>query len=228
MSESPAIPAPATTAPAAAPPAPPAAAAPAPAAAAPAAAAPADQSDPAWLEGRLARAKESERRAILNELGIDDPIKAKAALAAAKAAEEANKSSEQRAAELAAKLGTTQAEAERLRGIASEHAGRMMAVLTDEQKAAVVAIAGDDPAAQLRTIGALAPTWAKQAAPTTDAAPAAPKPATTAPAAAAPAAVSPGSPPDHKSTYSQLRHSNPFEAAAYGLAHPEAYEVKPA
>lgn len=185
---------------------------------------PADaNAEPFWLKGRLERAEEQARKALLTELGITDPGAAKAALEAAKKAEEANKTAEQRAAELAQKLGTVQTEAERQAAVIQEYAARMFGVLTADQQGAVKAIAGDDPAAQLRAINALGPTWAKQAE---AAAPApAPKPATTAPAPDAPAGAATGSPPDHRAVYSDMRSRNPFAAAAYGLENPSAYNA---
>jgi hypothetical protein len=170
------------------------------------------------LSDRLARATESAQRKILADLGVEDIGKAKAALDAAKASEEANKSAEQRALESANAAKSAQAEADRLRAIATEHAARMLGVLTAEQQSAVKAIAGDDPAAQLRAIGALGPTWAKQAS-----ADAPPPPATTAPAPNAPAPTTAGSPPDHRAVYATL---NPFERAAYGMSNPQVYDPK--
>jgi hypothetical protein len=173
--------------------------------------------DAKWLNERLQRAQESARKAVLTELGIDDPTAAKAALDAAKAAAEANKSAEQRAAELSAKLTSTQSEAQRLTAIAQEHAARMMAVLTTEQQAAVKAVAGDDPSLQLKAIGALGPTWAAQQPV---------QPANTAPPADAPPATATTSPPDHRTIYTTTRATNPFAAAAYGLSNPGVYETK--
>jgi hypothetical protein len=170
------------------------------------------------LGERLARAAESAQRKLLADLGVDDLAKAKAALDAAKASEEANKSAEQRALESASAAKSAQAEADRLRAIATEHAARMLGVLSAEQQSAVKAIAGDDPAAQLRAIGALGPTWVKQAS-----ADAPPPPATTAPAPNAPAPTTAGSPPDHRAVYAAL---NPFERAAYGMSNPQVYDPK--
>jgi hypothetical protein len=173
----------------------------------------------------------------LQELGVDDPEAAKAAIAAAKAADDAKKSAEQRAAELDGKLKSTQTEAQRNAAIIKEHAGRMLMALSAEQQKAITDFAGEDPALQLKAIHSFAPTWAKQEADKEAAAEAArlaaaatgvasAPPATTSPAPNAPASSSPGSPPDAAALYTSARARNPFAAAAYGAANPQAYEIK--
>ncbi len=203
--------------------APPVVAAPAPPVAAPAAPA-VDPENPPWLAGRLER----ERRTHLAELGITDPAKAKALLEAATKAENDAKS-------IGEKLGTTTAErdalkteAERLRVVTAEWAGRQMMGLSAPQQAAVKAIAGDDPAAQLKAITALTPTWG-QLAPIPGSAPITP-PAPTPPASGtAPPPTAPGgtsiSQQSPKETHAALLKTNPFEAANFALAH--AREVFP-
>jgi hypothetical protein len=172
----------------------------------------------AQLNERLDRAKAAQ----LKELGIADPGKAKATLAAAYAAEEANKNAETRAAELAASLKTTQTAAEQQLAIIKEHAARMIGVLTAEEQKAVRDIAGDDPGKQLQTIHALQPIWAKaHAQPTTpgmNGIPPAP-PANTAPPPNAPTGAQGNSPTDHRAVYQQASQQNPFAAAAYGMKH---------
>lgn len=189
--------------------------------------------EPDWLKGRLERAAASARAQALTELGVTDLASAKAAIELAKKAEEANKSSEQRALEAMQRETVAKTEAERLTAIAREHASRMMAVLSVKQQEAVRALAPDtDPAGQLKAIGVLGPTWQAEVQPlpagsiaTPQAAPAAP--ATTAPPPTAPGSVTvAGSPPDHKQVYSSMRSANPFAAAAYGQEHPSLYDQK--
>jgi hypothetical protein len=187
----------------------------------PAAAPPAHDQEPAteptWLKARLDR----ERAKGLRDAGFESVEAAKAAADAIKSQDEAKKSAEQRAAESAAAVATEKARADRLAAITSEHAARMMLVLTAEQRAAIMGVAGDDPAAQLRAIGALAPTWAKQEAAAAPA-PEAP-PATTAPARSAPNGAAPAQ-PDPRSVYEQTRQSNPFAAAYFGASNPAVYD----
>ena len=170
--------------------------------------APNPEQDPNWLKPRLEQAERAAERKVLETLGVTDVASASKAIAAAKAAEEAGKSAETRAAELAASLKTAQTEAERLTSVTREHAARMLGVLTSEQQEAVKAVAGDDAGKQLQAIGALSKTWAaaKQA-----------EPVNTAPVGGPPS--DPTSPPDHRSTYQSLKATNPFAAAAYGLSH---------
>jgi len=153
--------------------------------------------------------------AILARLGITDGN-----VDAARAALEASRN-----------LHAITADLESTRSIVAEQAGRMMGVLTGARQAAIRAVAGDDPAAQLKAIQAIAPTWSSEdraaaaaAAPPAPPAPPAPA-ANTAPPPTAPEGASPDSPPDHRATYESLS-TNPFARAAYGMQHPEAYQPK--
>lgn len=197
-------------------------------------AAPANPANPDWLPERLAQAKRSGQSELLAELGVTDLEAAKTAVKAAKAAEDATKSAEQRAAEASTRLASTEAERARLHAVTSEHAGRMLGVLSPERQAAVKQIAGDNPSEQLRVIGALAASWSEQdkaaavVAPTTTTTPVAPT--TQAPATTAPPPVAPNgqtvTPPNHSVVYQQLRSSNPFEAAIYAQQNTGAYDTK--
>lgn len=194
---------------------------------APAAAA-TEPAEPTWLPARLTRAEEAARTKLLTELGIDDPAKAKAFIDAGRAAENEKKTLAEKLAEQATALTTTKAQADKYSSIIALQATAQMGSLTVEQQAAVKAIAGDDPAEQLRTVIALAPTWAASAAKaapvTTPAAPVAP-PASTTPAPSAPAASgSTTSPPDHKAVHQQLLTTNPFAAAEYAARNPSVFE----
>jgi hypothetical protein len=181
--------------------------------AAPVAPAPQAQPDgePKWLPERLDR----ERRAALKAAGFESVDEARAAKAELDAKRNAQKTAEEKAADAAAKLDAETKRAASLSDVVGEWAGRQMLGLTTEQQAAVKAIAGDDPAAQLKAITALQPTWNKPApaAPTAPATPPAPL-ATTVPAGGAPPAAT-TSEPNHKATYESMKDVNPFAAAAY-------------
>jgi len=212
-------PAPVVVTPPATPPAPP----PPPPAAVPQ---PPDESQP-WFQERLNRAKSQEREALLAELGVKDPKVAKAAIDAAKKAEDDAKSITDKLTDTASKLSRTESELERERKVTTEWAARQMLGLTAEQQEAVKAIAGDSPTEQLRTITALAPTWAKngQTPPLTPPAAPAPPASGTAPPPNAPPGTQQVSQPNHKEVHATLLKTNPFEAAAYALEH--AAEVYP-
>jgi hypothetical protein len=199
--------------------------------AAPADAATANQPEPTWLKSRLDQAKRTERTALLAELGVTDPEAAKKAIAAAAAAAEAEKTTATKLAEREAALTTTSARLTTLEQTVKARADTELAGLTDAQRAAVAAVAGDDPARVLTTIDALKPTWASApaaalppaapAVPPTAVPPVAPPvppvatpPATTAPPPVAPPAA-PTSPPNHKAEYEALKKTNPVGAAAY-------------
>jgi colicin import membrane protein len=183
--------------------------------------------EPSWLNPRLEQAERSGERKALERLGLSegDIEKAKAALAAARKAEEDAKTADQRAAEAAVREKTALTRLEQAEATNKEHAARMMAVLSEDKQAAVKQIAGEDPALQLRAIHALGPTWAAQAEATKKLAAAEKEPATTAPPPNAPGGTDPKSPPDHRAIYESLK-DNPFARAAYGVAHPEAYQPR--
>ena len=191
------------------PPVPPPAPAPAPVAVAAG-----GEEHPAWLPGRLAREREAAQRALLTELGVPDLPTAR-----------------QRMAE-AANMTTATARTARLEQTIKQRVDVELAQLTTEQRTAVTAIAGTDPARVLTTIDQLRPTWgapiaatpvtAQQAGTVAAPAPAAPPtPAPTPPPAdTAPGRVAPGgSPPPpattHTAHHAALLKTNPFAAAAY-------------
>lgn len=189
---------------------------PAPAPSAPSA--DATNENPPWLKARLERERETAQKALLRDLGVDDPKAAKDALAAYKAAQDAAKTEAQRLADEVAALKPKAERLSTLEGVVNARAEAELASLTDTQRAAVVSLAGDDPAARLRTIDALRPTWAAQQAANA----AAPKPlAAPASTTASAAAPRPGEPTqtDHRAVYADLKKSNPMAAAAYALAH---------
>jgi hypothetical protein len=175
---------------------------------------PSDENQP-WFQARL---KEARAR-LLEDLGITDEAKAKAQLAAAQKAEDEKKSIADKLTETSSKLTTAAAETQRLLAITTEFAARQMVALTAEQQTAVKAIAGDDPAAQLKAITALQPTWAAQAS-AAPAAPAQPAPPAsgTAPPPNAPASTQ-VSQPNHREVHAALLKKNPFAAAEYAEAH---------
>ncbi len=223
----------------------PVAAAPAtPAVAAPPAAAPAlgadGAVDPAWLSARLAREREQGRKLALGELGVTDPAVAKQVLADANAAAEAKKTAEQKLLETGGRVSTLEQENTRLREATATYATAQMASLSAEQQAAVRALAPDtDPAGQLKTITALAPTWGKPAPAAAPPAPAATPPAAGAPPVpGAPPATSTAPPanapptttvsaPDRKAEYLALKAKNPHAAALFLNEHHAAIYPHP-
>ena len=212
----------------------------------------AQDDDPQWVKDRFQRFSQSQEQKRLKTLGVKSWDEVQTAIQAQKAAEDAKRTQEERAAILSQEVQTKDQALERANSIVREQAARMIMALSPEQKEAVTNFAGDDPAEQLRAIQHFGPTWAKEArqaeadaaaaatqsnggTPATGngkaqqaPAPAAPQvpPATTSPVPGAPASVEPGSPPDHRSIYQSVASRNPFVAAAYGLKHPSVYENK--
>ena len=121
---------------------------------------PADSGEPSWLAERLSR----ENRSLLKKAGFDTLEDAQAAAAALKAQKEAEKTAADKAAEALQRAAAAESNSKALSDVVAEYAARQMVGLTPEQKAAVVAVAGEDPAKQLKAISALQPTWAAPAA----------------------------------------------------------------
>ncbi len=173
-----------------------------------AAPAPAPEEKPAWLDARLDRA----RAQALKDAGFDSEEDAKQAAAERKAEREAKKTVAQKNAELEASLKTT---TEAL----GTYAKGQLASLTDAQRNAVAAVAGDDPAKQLLTIEALRPTWASAAAPAATV-------KDTAPVVAGPKdAGSQISPPDNKAAHAEMHTTNPVVAARFAIEN-RLFEIK--
>lgn len=223
--------APATQAPAAAPPAAPAAPPPK------VDAEPKVEMTPAQLKARLEeeRAKGEKKAAadVSAALGVDIET-AKKLIAEAKAKEDAQKSEVQKLTEQLAAEKARLADFEAYKAAVNARATVEFNALDDTQKAAVEALAGADPAARLRTIDTLKPTWAAAQQAAAEAArikaeaeaaaaataakppPLAP-PATTAPPAA-PAATHTAPPPNILAEYEALKRDNAFLAARFYAA----------
>lgn len=168
---------------------------------------------PSWLDARLAR----EKAQVLKDLGIDSIETGKTAIAEAKAAADAKKTDAQKAADAAKALETTTSELARANAAVGEYAKSIMTGLTEAQQAAVMAVAGEDAALQIKTVNALRPTWASAQA----AAPAAvPVVANTAVTKAAPKDEgNPGGAPDPKALYEANKDKNPFFWARFAEKH---------
>lgn len=169
------------------------------------------------LKARLDRAKESAGKeatdALLKQLGVSSLDDVKAAVEAKRQQEEAQKSLEERLASEQAEREKQSQELQRYRETVSLRAQHELDSLTDEQRDAVKAIAGDDAAQQLATITALRPTWAAKSSAESEQDKPQPKPV----ASTAPPRNQPGdgdtSKPDHLAEYERLR-SNPETRAA--------------
>lgn len=190
---------------------------------APTVAAPSVTEAPLMTSAQLSERLERERRTLLKELGSENVDDVKAALAAFKAKQDADKTEAQRNGEKLAELERVKIELADVRATNKARAEREMALLDADQRAAVIGIAGDDTNTQLKIIDKLAPTWAK-ATTTTQATPVAATAATTAPPRSAPsdtttAVLSP------KEEYARLKATNPILAGHYLTQH--AKEIYP-
>jgi hypothetical protein len=193
------------------------------------------------IDEERAKGAKAASEALAAELGI--PVAdAKKLIADARAKEDAQKSEVQKLTEANAAKDAKLARLASLEEAVNGRAGIEFAGLTAEQQKAVQEIAGEDPAARLRTIDALKPTWAKvafdaaaqskaaeeaklaaEAVPRAAAAPGKiPAPATTTPGAPPPPVINPGPPTNHLAVYESLKTTNPAMAARYHTAHASA------
>lgn len=178
---------------------------------------PTDQKDPQWLPARLER----ERRKLLTDLGVEKVDDAKAAIAELKKIRDAEKTETDR---LRAEVESLKAQTQRMSALESAVSARAkaeLASLTDAQREAVMAVAGDDASVQLKAVDMLRPTWTSAVA-AAIAPPVKQAPANTAPSAKAPSASSPES-ENVLATYERLRATNPYGAARYRLQNLERY-----
>lgn len=159
--------------------------------------------DPAWVKDRL----EQMKRSILKETGFESVEEAKEAAEAARAAKEAKKSQTQKLTEAESALKKAADEKKELADALSVHAKAQMAALSEEQRTTITALAGDDPAKQLKAIEALRPMLAKGPD----------KPADTMPAPNAPKAGAVVAQSDHTAFYEEWKTKNPIFAARWAL-----------
>lgn len=162
--------------------------------------------DPQWLGARLER----ERQKMLKDLGVESVDDAKKAIADLNAKREAEKTAAEKASAAEAALKSERSRADEMAKTLGTYAKSKLASLTETQRNAVIAIAGEDASKQLSAIETLSPTWAAPAPAT--------KVADTAPAPGAPKDNTAVSPPDHKAVHAELLKTNPIIAARYALA----------
>lgn len=182
-----------------------------------------DELPPETLTLRLAReskhAAEQATAKILADLGYSSLEEAKSAREAALAAKEASKSELQKATEERNRLLAAAANAEQLKEETRLIAEDALSKLTPAQHQSVIAIAGDSPSLQLKTIRAMAPTWVTTVGASAESIPPTIPPAKgpTAPAGTPPSPAH-VSPIDHTSVWKSLA-SNPFRQADYFSKH---------
>jgi len=180
--------------------------------------------EPTWIKARLEQAERATQAKILKELGSTDFAEVKTAMADLAARREAQKTAEQKAAELGARLSSVEQEKATLAEALKGYAASQLEGLTETQREAVVEVAGEDPAAQLKAIKVMSKTWS--AKPSAEA-PAAKAPvANTSAGRNAPAANGSSTPLPIKSQYAALRETNPWAASRLGDQHPDIYGKK--
>jgi hypothetical protein len=164
---------------------------------------------PEALKERLERERASAQSALLKDLGVTSTDELRAAIEVARAAAEAKRTEAEKQAALIAERDALTVKVRSFGEAVTAHANATLSALSDSQRAAVMALAGDDPAAQLKAVSALRSTWTVEVP--------APR-GETVPAATAPAATVP-TVPDRKQEYESLKTRNPFAAATFLAAH---------
>jgi hypothetical protein len=187
--------------------------------------APSDQ-EPPWLGPRLDQAKKAERTALLKSLGYATEAEAKAALDAGKVAQQASLTQQERDAARIKELEPVALKATSLESTVKEYADEALATLTEAQRAAVQAIAGDDSARVLTTIKQLRPTWVASA-PAAPAAPPPPAPANTAPPGTPPP-PKPADPQSPRAIWEAKKRVDPMAASIFYQSNRAAIEATPA
>src|SRR6478752_580278 len=118
-----------------------------------------DEKDPEaqakWLKGRLEQAKKSGEKELLKSLGVEKPEDVKAALDRLKTIDAEKLTADERTAAKLKELEPQAARAATLETTVKGYAEKEFGELTDEQKAAVTRLAGEDPAKVLDTIATL-------------------------------------------------------------------------
>lgn len=184
-------------------------------------AAPAVTGTPEWLQERLERAERVAQEKLLKSFGVSSADEVKMLLQSARERREAERSDADKLKELRERAAIADTYAKQLvdkNAALAAYAEASLSALTPGQRAAVVAIAGDDPSVQLKAVETLRPTWIQPAgAVATAATETKVAPATTAPVVAAPPPAS-GTSPNHLAVYESLR-TNPVRAADYYLRH---------
>lgn len=177
-----------------------------------------------WLKPRLDQAERSGATKILKGLGVDNADTLKEKLARLDQLETEQLSEKERTEKALSDATAKAGKAGEYEKIITNRRDREFKGLSESQQAAVLELAGDDAAAQLRTIDALQDSWkprtenqgaddkgkGKEKATSKDTAP---------PRDAPPDNGGSTSPPDHRAHYKELKKTNPVAAGVYLSTH---------
>lgn len=169
-----------------------------------------DNAEPNWLPARLAR----HEKTLVKGLGVDSADEARALIDEARKLKAEKLSGEEKMRAEIDALKPWETRARSLEVVVKSRAEYELAALSQQQRDAVLRIAGDDYGKQLDMVATLRPTWTQGAPPTQEAVKAVAAPATTIATVSAPEAT-PSHTENHKATWEALKKENPFHAAAY-------------
>lgn len=163
---------------------------------------------PAWLPQRLAQARESERKKLLQEFGAENPEALKAKLKKLDELETSKLSEQERIEKLIKELSPKAEQAERLQALLTSVVESKFSALSEQQQQAIDAVAAGNTEERWKLMKVM-----EAAGFGTPAAPAVPKPASTVPAGATPppAAATP------KTAYEKWADLNKSDSVAASL-----------
>ncbi len=187
----------------------------------------------AALKARLERERDTERKRMLAELGVEKSEDAKQALSDWKAKRDADKSELQRVIEKSQAFEKDANRAVALEAIIKDRVKIELELLTESQRQAVERLGAGDPGKTLAAIDALKPTWPNREPektagtdkPNDKTAPKVP-PVTTATTKPAPGEAK-TSETDITTTYEELKKTNPFQAATFLNENLSKFPVRP-
>lgn len=182
-----------------------------------------NQQDPAWLPGRLEKAKTAAVNSLLSELGVKDSASLKANLARLSELETASLTEQEKTAKRLAELEPRAQKADRLEAAFKSVVDAKFSTFSEAQQAAIDARANGDPEKRwelMQLAEAFAGgTTSQPAQPTT------PAPANTSPAAPAPPARSDALTP--RQQYEALKTTDPMRANLFYQLNRAAIESSP-
>jgi flagellar hook-basal body complex protein FliE len=185
-------------------------------------AAPVAPENPAWLPGRLSEARETERKKLLQDFGVEKPEDLKAKLARLSELEAASLSEQERTQKQLADLSAKAQQFEALQKTFTQMVESEFSSLNDQQKSAIDARANGDAQKRWEIMDIM------KAAGALTVQPPAPKPATTAAPGAPPPPASPKDPKSPRAIYEAKKQIDPMAAELYRQMHAAAIEASPA
>lgn len=185
--------------------------------------APDHEDGPAWLPDRLAKARESERKKVLQDLGVTDAESLKLKLAKLSELEAASLTEAERTEKQIQELSGKAQKYDSLEKSFSQLVGEQFSSLPDQQREAIDARASGNAQARWEIMQIMKDAGVLGAGQ----APVAPRPASTTAPGAAPPPATPLDPKSPRAIYEAKKLIDPMGAAIYRQTHAAAIEASP-